>query len=85
MATMLIDKPHIAIARPPRRTRKPKPAPKLTRVIVGRRVAPEVPAEAADRLSRELVRRVEERQRRKAAGGSFDSPTGTFQAPVRRG
>jgi hypothetical protein len=85
----------IVIARAPRRTRKPKPGPKITRVIVGprepavkaavtaqqeiapqptrgavivgRKVAPEIPdkerdhapAEAAERLWREMVRRVE--------------------------
>jgi hypothetical protein len=92
---VLTDNPHIVIARPPRRERKPKPGPKITRVIVGpheherapspevrgkpaakpaavivgRKVAPPIPeeerdharAEAAERLWRELVRRVEER------------------------
>jgi hypothetical protein len=90
---VLTDKPHIVVAQPPRRARKPKPGPKINRVIVGpheppspspaapgepaakpavivgRKVAPEVPeerdhapAEAAERLWRELVRRVEGRQ-----------------------
>jgi hypothetical protein len=63
MATMLIDKPHIAIPRPPRRTRRPKSKPaKPAAVIVGRKVAPETPeerddaaAEAAKRLWREML------------------------------
>jgi hypothetical protein len=65
---MLTDKPHIVIARPPRRIRKPSPKPaKPAAVIVGRKVAPappeeerdHAPAEAAERLWREMVRRVD--------------------------
>jgi hypothetical protein len=33
--TVLTNHPHIVIARPPKRTRKPKPGPKISRVIVG--------------------------------------------------
>jgi hypothetical protein len=69
MLAMLTDRPSIVIARPPRRIRKPKPGPKITRVIVGRESAPAIPeeerdharAEAVERLWREMVRRVEER------------------------
>jgi hypothetical protein len=37
MPTVLTDKPGMVIARPPKRTRKPKPEPKISRVIVGSR------------------------------------------------
>jgi hypothetical protein len=69
MLALLTDKPAIVIARPPRRIRKPSPKPaKPAAVIVGRKVAPvppeeehdNAPAQAAERLWRELVRRVEE-------------------------
>jgi hypothetical protein len=83
ISPVLTNKPHIVIARPPRRIRKAaKLGPKITRVIVGprepeakpaavivgRKVATDVPAakryhapaEAAERLWKELVRRVKE-------------------------
>jgi hypothetical protein len=62
MSIVLTNHPHIVIARPPRRIRKPaKPAG----VIVGRKVAPDpppgkrddAPVEATDRLWGELVGR----------------------------
>ncbi len=71
MSAMLTNNPNIVIARPPRRIRKPKTAAQPAAVVVGRKVAPELPeeerdhapSEAAERLWRELVRRVEERRR----------------------
>lgn len=64
---MLTDKPPIVIARAPRRTPKPKPGPKIRRVIVGprgRERVPEISQEEYERTRqigcwRELVRRVE--------------------------
>jgi hypothetical protein len=68
---VLTDKPHIVIARPPRRIRKASKPAKPVAMIVGRKVAPlqpddqrdHAPAEAAERLWREMVRRVEEKRR----------------------
>jgi hypothetical protein len=65
MAIVLTNHPHIVAARPPRRIRKLKPDPKITRVIVGplERVRPTISEEeykargdAADQLFRKLVR-----------------------------
>jgi hypothetical protein len=73
---VLTDKPGIVIARPPRRIKKAAKPAKPAAVIVGRKVAPETPeegrdharAEAAERLWREMVRRVEGGRERTALG-----------------
>jgi hypothetical protein len=67
LSRVLTDKPDIVIARPPRRIKKAAKPAKPAAVIVGRKVAPEIPeegrdharAEAAERMWRETIRRVE--------------------------
>jgi hypothetical protein len=61
---VLTNNPHIVIARPPRRIRKAKPGPKITRVIVGREPARRFPRRNT-RLEAEFGHGLGERRKRR--------------------